>query len=748
MKKGATLFAVLWAVLGLGLLVGLPVAIHFILGQYDEAGFSGPQLVFEEQGHSYLAFTLDDYRANEVDNGVVHGSSRSYAQVVDLEDGSLRWSMRLDADNERGDDWGSGELLGQSSRYLFFLRNELYVLDRRDAAPALAFDELERRTGGLPLKSAPWGKDAYRYDEGRGGLLMLALDGRVWFLDGDSLALREAPEVDAARYFHGDPPPASAGIAWQAPGLTRLPDGRLLILASDHEARALERGEALPAANQRARRQRLSLGTLDWRSPAENRLRPLLDAAFLQAGLLLVILNAWALLYAGRLAEAEDCIGQLARFLPMPSASRQRVLLAQWQGLFGILLHCRGERGAADYLREALEQLPEDAWSQGLICRSALMQLAMIEGRMDQARLIGRDALRLAREHDSLIFEALIELERAQWLEQRGELLRAEGVLDRAQRYLEDLGQQGSPMLGRIALRRARLCLQQGREVEAGHWYRLGLEQARENLDPWVLYGYLGLALLEAGQGDLDAAFNRLLEVERLMQQRHVPDPLYRGALLLVSSALTLQQGRPAQAREILLRVRAYFQPGRARLSPPSEPELEARVEHQLALAELYSGEAAAAEARLRGLLAILEAQGRQTLLCEVRMGIAECQFLSGQLPQAQQTLRSGLELAERLGLQLPQRRLRDRQPQLFAALPGEEEEGLSPLSCRELAVLGLIAQGCSNQEIGEQLFISLHTVKTHARRINGKLGVARRTQAVARAKALGLLALSGLSAG
>ena len=52
--------------------------------------------------------------------------------------------------------------------------------------------------------------------------------------------------------------------------------------------------------------------------------------------------------------------------------------------------------------------------------------------------------------------------------------------------------------------------------------------------------------------------------------------------------------------------------------------------------------------------------------------------------------------------------------------------------------MLGLIAQGCSNQEIGEQLFISLHTVKTHARRINGKLGVARRTQAVARAAIAG----------
>ena len=61
-------------------------------------------------------------------------------------------------------------------------------------------------------------------------------------------------------------------------------------------------------------------------------------------------------------------------------------------------------------------------------------------------------------------------------------------------------------------------------------------------------------------------------------------------------------------------------------------------------------------------------------------------------------------------------------------------------LSCRELAVLGLIAQGLSNQEVAEQLFISLHTVKTHARRIYGKLGVARRTQAVAKAKALGFL--------
>ena len=81
----------------------------------------------------------------------------------------------------------------------------------------------------------------------------------------------------------------------------------------------------------------------------------------------------------------------------------------------------------------------------------------------------------------------------------------------------------------------------------------------------------------------------------------------------------------------------------------------------------------------------------------------------------------------------------------LLALLPQARVVEASPhqetLSTRELAVLQLIAQGCSNQEISNQLFISLHTVKTHASHINSKLGVERRTQAVARAKSMGLLA-------
>ncbi|MCB8947870.1 MAG: LuxR family transcriptional regulator [Ardenticatenaceae bacterium] len=62
------------------------------------------------------------------------------------------------------------------------------------------------------------------------------------------------------------------------------------------------------------------------------------------------------------------------------------------------------------------------------------------------------------------------------------------------------------------------------------------------------------------------------------------------------------------------------------------------------------------------------------------------------------------------------------------------------PLSPRELEVLQLIAEGLSNQEIGEKLFLSLNTVKGHNRRIFAKLQVQRRTEAMALARELGLL--------
>ena len=74
------------------------------------------------------------------------------------------------------------------------------------------------------------------------------------------------------------------------------------------------------------------------------------------------------------------------------------------------------------------------------------------------------------------------------------------------------------------------------------------------------------------------------------------------------------------------------------------------------------------------------------------------------------------------------------------AAEPLVVQPLIEPLSQRELEVLRLIAAGLSNREIAQELVIAIGTVKRHINNIYGKLGVHRRTEAVARARDLGLI--------
>ena len=76
---------------------------------------------------------------------------------------------------------------------------------------------------------------------------------------------------------------------------------------------------------------------------------------------------------------------------------------------------------------------------------------------------------------------------------------------------------------------------------------------------------------------------------------------------------------------------------------------------------------------------------------------------------------------------------------------PGQFERNAKALlaleiSEREYQVLEQLAEGLSNQEIADRLFVSANTVKTHLARLYAKLDVSRRTQAVNRAKSLRLI--------
>lgn len=72
--------------------------------------------------------------------------------------------------------------------------------------------------------------------------------------------------------------------------------------------------------------------------------------------------------------------------------------------------------------------------------------------------------------------------------------------------------------------------------------------------------------------------------------------------------------------------------------------------------------------------------------------------------------------------------------------VPDERKREDLGITRREFEILGLIAQGMSNREIAEKLFVSENTVKTHSSRVFDKLGARRRTQAVQLGKEFGLL--------
>jgi LuxR family maltose regulon positive regulatory protein len=315
-------------------------------------------------------------------------------------------------------------------------------------------------------------------------------------------------------------------------------------------------------------------------------------------------------------------------------------------------------------------------------------------------------------------------------------------------RVLQLAGHQPLQIIYEAHLGLARV-LYEWNDLEAAEQHgRQSLRLARQYervIDRFVLCEVF-LARLKLAQGDVAGATALLAEAGQSVRQQNF---VYRIPEVAAAQVLTLlRQGHLAAA---------------ARLAQTHGlPISQARI-------HLAQGDTSAALAVLEPWRWQVEAKGWEDERLKVMVLLAVALQAHGDKDKAVQLLCDALALAEPGGFirifvdegrpmahLLSEAEAIGRMPdyigKVLAVCEAEEQKRedtsprppaeplLEPLSHRELEVLHLMAQGLSNQEMSERLVLALDTVKGHNRNIFGKLHVQRRTEAVARARELGLV--------
>jgi LuxR family transcriptional regulator, maltose regulon positive regulatory protein len=294
----------------------------------------------------------------------------------------------------------------------------------------------------------------------------------------------------------------------------------------------------------------------------------------------------------------------------------------------------------------------------------------------------------------------------------------------------------------------ARICYEWNELTTAeqhGH-QSVHLAQQVANSDRGVA-GEVVLARLKLARGDVAGAAAMLAEAGQFVRQHHF---VSRIPELAAAQVLTwLRQGKLAAAAKLAERHDLPLSQARVHLAQGNPSVALATLEplHQQAEAKGWADE------RLKVLLLqsiTLQALGEQDqavhrlvdALALAELGGFIRLFVDEGAPMAQLLAKASAQgiMPDYLGQLIAVFETEEQPHADLSSRPSPAQPLIEPLSLRELEVLHLIAQGCSNQEIAGQLVLALDTVKGHNRNIFHKLQVERRTEAVARARALGLV--------
>jgi LuxR family maltose regulon positive regulatory protein len=342
----------------------------------------------------------------------------------------------------------------------------------------------------------------------------------------------------------------------------------------------------------------------------------------------------------------------------------------------------------------------------GLAAQVFMSKILAARGRLRRAVTSYREAI---QQGGQLPLVALAHSDLAKLLYEQNDL---QAAADQAQQAMEASQRSGSPELQLAALRTWALIKQaQGESAAAQHALQESLRLVQHpGISPTARLHTLAFHILIALADDDPDQASRLIEQSPQLDDKSLPDYVL---LSLARVRLLLIKDRRAEAVELL----------------KQRYETVTRAGFESAVFETRVLQALAAETSKEALA-----------------------FLTEAVTQAEPEgyVRTLVDLGEPLVPLLKEAAQRGIKPeyvgQILTAMRGGQQviplpsSLVEPLSERELAVLRLVAAGLSNREIAEKLIVSPGTAKSHVNHICGKLGARNRTEAVTRAKELGLV--------
>jgi LuxR family maltose regulon positive regulatory protein len=492
----------------------------------------------------------------------------------------------------------------------------------------------------------------------------------------------------------------------------------------------------------------------------------------------LCILRAWDLFTSGQYDAAEASLQAAEKALDtstdratepslierdQPPGSDGMQIQGQVAAIRAFLASYRGDvPGTIQYSRQALEFLPEQDSAWRSTATIALGDAYGFEGELAAAYRTRLDALEASNASGNIYMILIANLKVAVTLRRQGRLQRTIEICQQQWQLAQESGMSQTVVAGWLLAIWGEALAERNDLDRALHQAMKGVELTERGKDV-AMIGWSNLCLMRVlfSRGDLAAAQEIIQKMGNIARKHDVPP--------WITNPMAAWQARIWLAQDRLTAACQWVQDRRldADRGPTLLHEMEYMVLARILIAQGRLDETARL---LQCLLETAETGGHTCRVIEILVLQALAFQAGGDTTRAIAALERALILAEPGGFVrtfvdegAPMARLLheavargiapDHARRLSAAFPVAEREqtgpsktqapnpeGAEPLSERELEVLQLIAEGLTNREIASRLFLALNTVKAHTRNIYDKLDVHNRTQAVARARACGVL--------